>query len=976
MNVPESYTLLREEAVKELRSQAYLLCHKKSGARLFLLSNEDENKVFTIGFRTPAGDSTGVPHILEHAVLCGSDKFPLKDPFIEMEKSSLQTYLNAMTFADKTIYPVASCNEKDFQNLMDVYMDAVLHPAIYREPKIFRQEGWHYELRSPDEALSINGVVYNEMKGAFSSPDEVLERYCQAALFPDNTYQHESGGDPEVIPELTYEAFLQFHKTYYHPSNSYIYLYGNMDMEEKLLWLDREYLCHYEKQEVDSEIPLQKPFDAPVEQEVFYPLEKGEDPSGQTWLSVQWVLDTVTKEKLYLAFQVLEYVLLTAPGAPLRKALIDAGIGKDVFGGYRNWILQPYFTLVAKDTEKTKKEEFLSVVQKTLAELVEKGIDRKALKAGINNLEFRSREADFGSYPKGLMYGIECFDSWLYGSDPLLHLKYEATYAFLKEQMDTGYFEDLVRQYFLENTHQAVVILSPEPGLSEEREAALAARLSAYQASLSREEISRLIRETEELERYQDQPSSPEDLATLPRLTLDDIGKKIPNFSTEKRMAGRVPVLFHETFTGKIAYLRFLFDARKIKPEEIPYLGMLRSILCLVDTGKWEYADLCNEINIHTGGIGCAVSLFEDMETPGRFTPYFEIQGKALYDDLKKALELIQEIAQGSLFTDEKRLRELVFQIKSRGEMQMVGNGHSTAVLRANSYGSPVSWFSDQQGGVAYFRFIEDLQKNFEERKGELQEKLKELTQRLFVGNGMLLSLTADEEGYQAMETLLPAFGESLNIPDSEQSVGGTYTGEIPLEKKNEGFTTPGQVVYVARCGNFRKAGLPYTGALRVLRGILGDEYLWNNVRVKGGAYGCMCNFGRTGNGFFCSYRDPNLRRTNQVYENIVPYLEQFSMEQEELVKFIISAIGTLDRPLTPSEWGVASLQAYLGGITDEMRQRDRDQVLSCTPEVIRTLSSYVRAILDCHQICTVGNAGKIEEDRELFLHTEPLVRS
>ncbi len=974
MKIPEAYTFLRQETVEELQSEAYLLRHKKSGARLFLLSNEEENKVFTIGFRTPVSDSTGVPHILEHSVLCGSEKFPVKDPFIEMEKSSLQTYLNALTFADKTLYPVASCNEKDFQNLMDVYMDAVLHPSIYREPKIFRQEGWHYELHSPEEPLTINGVVYNEMKGAFSSPDEVLERYCQAALFPDTTYRFESGGDPEVIPDLTYEEFLNFHRTFYHPSNSYIYLYGNMDMEEKLNWLDREYLCHYTENHVPSEIPCQKAFLRPVEQEVFYPLEKGESTQRQTWLSVQWVLGTVLDPVLYVTFQVLEYVLISAPGAPLRKALVDAGLGKDVFGGYRNWILQPYFSLVAKDTDKERLGEFRSIVARTLWDLVENGLDPKALRAGINNLEFRSREADFGPYPRGLMYGIECFDSWLYGGDPLMHLKYEETFAFLKSQLDTGYFESLVKRYFLDNSHRAIVIMSPQPGLSEEREEALAARLESYKNSLSPEGVQQLIRETEELAAYQDEPSSPEALATLPRLGREDIGHSIRKFCTEKRMCGETPVMFHRTFTGGIAYLRFLFDARCVEPEEIPYLGLLRSMLCLVDTREHTYPDLCNEINIQTGGVGGAVSIFEQVQQPGHFYPFFEMQTKVLYKKTPQMLELIREILQDSLFTDEKRLRELILQMKSRGEMQLSGNGHSTAVLRANSYGSPVSWYNEQLGGVTYFRFLEDLERDFDERKDELKEKLTELAGRLFCRGNLLVSLTADEEGYRKFAEELPRFLERL-APGQRVEDGPLGDG-FPLEVRNEGFTTPGQVVYVARCGNFLQAGLPYTGALRVLRGILGDEYLWNQVRVKGGAYGCMCNFGRTGGGYFCSYRDPNLSRTNQVYEEIVPYLESFSMDEEELTKFIISAIGSLDRPMNPSEWGVASLQAALCGITDEMRARDREEVLACTPETIRGLAAYVKAVLDCGQLCTVGDTLKIEADKELFRSTEPLVRS
>ncbi len=973
MKIPEAYTLLRQETVEELQSEAFLLRHNQSGARLFLLSNEEENKVFTIGFRTPVHDSTGVPHILEHAVLCGSEKFPVKDPFIEMEKSSLQTYLNALTFADKTLYPVASCNDKDFQNLMDVYMDAVLHPAIYREPKIFQQEGWHYELRRPEDPLILNGVVYNEMKGAFSSPDEVLERYCQAALFPDTTYRFESGGDPEEIPELTYEGFLDFHRTFYHPSNSYIYLYGNMDMEEKLAWLDREYLCHYTEIPVPSEIPCQKAFERPAEQEVFYPLERGESTQGQTWLSVQWALGTVLDPVLYVAFQVLEYVLVSAPGAPLRKALVDAGLGKDVFGGYRNWILQPYFSLVAKDTDKERLGEFRSLVARTLWDLVENGLDPKALRAGINNLEFRSREADFGPYPRGLMYGIECFDSWLYGGDPLMHLRYEETFRFLKDQLDTGYFESLIKRYFLDNSHRAIVVMSPQPGLAEEREEALAARLSAYKASLSPAEVERLIQDTEALEAYQDEPSAPEALAALPRLGREDIGHCARRLCTEKRMCGDVPVMFHRTFTGGIAYLRFLFDARLAEPEEIPYLGLLRSILCLVDTWEHTYPDLCNEINIHTGGVGGAVSVFEQVGQPGRFYPYFEVQTKVLYKKIPEMLELVRELVQDSLFDDEKRLRELILQMKSRGEMQLSSSGHSTAVLRANSYGSPVSWYNEQLGGITYFRFLEDLERDFEGKKKEIREKLAGLASRLFRRGGLMVSLTADEEGYQALAAQLPRF--LAQLPQGLPAEGEPLGEGFPLEARNEGFTTPGQVVYVARCGNFLSAGLPYTGALRVLRGILGDEYLWNQVRVKGGAYGCLCNFGRTGGGYFCSYRDPNLGRTNQVYEAIVPYLENFSMEEEELSKFIISAIGALDRPMNPSEWGAASLQAALCGITDPMRQEDREQILSCTPEVIRGLAPYVKAVLDCGHLCTVGDALKIEAEKELFRHTEPLIR-
>ncbi len=505
ISVPQTYDLVFSENVKELKSKAYLLRHKKSGARLFLLSNEDKNKVFTIGFRTPVADSTGVAHILEHSVLCGSEKFPVKDPFMEMEKSSLQTYLNAMTFADKTIYPVASCNDKAFQNLMDVYLDAVLHPLIYHNEKIFQQEGWHYHLDSQEGELLINGVVYNEMKGVFSNPEDILERYAQSTLFPDTTYFYESGGDPQEIPNLSYEDFLAFHRTYYHPSNSYIYLYGDMNMEEKLRWLDEKYLQFYEKQEISSTIARQKPFLSPLEKEIVYPIAREEKPEGKTFLSQQWVVGDILDPILYQAFQVLEYALLGTQGAPLRQALLDSGMGKDVVGGYRNSGLQPYFSLTLKGSEKEKKQEFLDLIRNTLEKLVKDGIGEKPLLAALNSLEFRNREADFGAYPKGLIYGIECFDSWLYDENqPLMHLKYEETFSFLRSQIHSGYFEDLIRRYLLENSHCTCVLLCPCPGMEEDEAKKTGTKLKRYCQSLSFEEREALISQTENLALYQD----------------------------------------------------------------------------------------------------------------------------------------------------------------------------------------------------------------------------------------------------------------------------------------------------------------------------------------------------------------------------------------------------------------------------------------------------------------------------------------
>ena len=530
-----AYEVLQTEDLSDLKSKGTLLKHKKSGARVLLMENDDENKVFTIGFRTPPSDSTGVPHIMEHSVLCGSKEFPVKDPFVELVKGSLNTFLNAMTYPDKTVYPVASCNDKDFQNLMHVYMDAVFYPNIYQNDKTFRQEGWSYKLDNPDGELTISGVVYNEMKGAFSSPEGVLDRVVLNSLFPDNTYSVESGGDPEVIPELTYERFLDFHRKYYHPSNSYIYLYGDMNMEEKLRWLDEKYLSDFENEPVDSEIHLQKPFTEMKEVVQEYSIASEESEEDNTYLSYNKVIGTTLDEKLYLAFEILDYALLSAPGAPLKKALLDAGVGKDISGSYDNGVYQPIFSVISKNANVEQKEEFVRVIEDTLKDIVKNGINKKALRAGINYHEFRFREADFGNYPRGLMYGLQLFDSWLYDeTKPFIHMQAIPTFEFLKEQVETGYFEELIQKYLLDNTHGSIVIIKPERGRTARMDKELADKLQAYKASLSKEEIDALVKATKELEEYQEEESAPEDLAKIPVLGRDTDADKSGYFPRDR----------------------------------------------------------------------------------------------------------------------------------------------------------------------------------------------------------------------------------------------------------------------------------------------------------------------------------------------------------------------------------------------------------------------------------------------------------
>ncbi|MDD6212183.1 MAG: insulinase family protein, partial [Clostridiales bacterium] len=744
----------------------------------------------------------------------------------------------------------------------------------------------------------------------------------------------------------------------------------------------QEYLQEYDYREIDSGICFQTPFEQPVERVVPYPVESAEEEEGQAFLSEHWVVGENTDPILYVAFQVLETVLLTAPGAPLKQALMDKGIGADVFGGFQNASRQPYFSVVVRDARMDQKDEFLQIIRETLEDQVSQGLNRKSLLSAINSLDFKNREADFGPYPRGLMYGIDCFDSWLYDASPMIHLKYEDTFRFLREQLDTGYFESLIQKYMLENNHQAVLILKPEAGLTQKKDEELAKKLAVYKSSLTSEQIVKLVTETRELKEYQSEPSAPEQLETLPKLSLSDINPKAEQLNCSQKMIGETPVLHQNIFTSGIYYLRILFRADGIDKEEIPYLGLLRSVLELLSTEKFSYAELYREINLESGGIHTSIPVYQNVEHPEEFSPYFEMNGRILTDHLTNALAIMEEILLRTRFDDDKRLRELLAQFKSRAVMQLQNQGHATALLRASSYESSMSWFNDQVGGVGYTRFLDESKTAAESEQGikDLEEHLKKLAEKLFTQENMLVSITTPNEDYESFAESFAPFrdrfpkGQTARAEDRYRPSRASWSF-IP-DKKNEAFKTAAQIQYVASAGNFRKAGFSYTGALRVLKKILGDEYLWINVRVKGGAYGCMCGFGRMGSGYFVSYRDPNLRRTLEVYQGIVPYLEQFRVSKQDMDNYIIGTIGTLDHPMNPAEMGVYSMQAFMTGVTQEMIQKDRDEVLSCDEEEIRRLAPLVQSILDCRQLCVVGNAGKIEEEKELFLHLESFLPS
>lgn len=964
------YEILDEHRVEDVQSDGFILRHKKSGARIAILSNNDDNKVFYIGFRTPPEDETGVPHIIEHTTLCGSKKFPVKDPFIELAKGSLNTFLNAMTYPDKTVYPVASCNDQDFKNLMDVYLDAVFNPNITKYEEIFKQEGWHYELTGKDDELKINGVVYNEMKGAYSSPDEVLSSQIYRSLFPDNTYSKDSGGNPEYIPKLTYEAYLDFYHKYYHPSNSYIYLYGDMDVVERLEWLDKEYLSQYEYKKVNSEINKQPAFDEIKNVEAQYSITMDDSQENKTYLSYNRVVGDTLDKMLYQAFDVLDYALVSSPGAPVKQALIDAGIGDDVYGSYDAGILQPVFSFVAKNANASQADEFESIIENTLKEVVKTGINKEALLAGINSSEFKFREADFGQFPKGLLFGLNCLDSWLFDDmKPFIHLECLDTFAKLRRAVDTDYFEKLIQEYLLDNTHGSSVTVKPKRGLGNEKEEALAKELSDYKASLSDEEIKKLVEDTEHLKKYQEEPSSDEDLRKLPMLTRADMKKNAMPFSNIEDELLDVKVVRHDIESNGIDYISFLFDAGDFEQSELGYLGFFTNALGLVSTEKYSYTDLANATNIYTGGISTGTASHPDIKDRNNFVFKFEVKLKVLEKNLGKALELMEQMLLTSDFTDTKRLGELVAQIKARLQANLSSSGHLVAAMRSMSSFSRYALYQDELKGIAFYRSICRIEKELSESPERVSDKLAAIAKKLFARNRMLISFTGNNEAYGNAKPSL----EKVIAGFNKMSTMGKQA-EVHFNTAKEAFVDASQIQYVAKTGDFVCEGYEYTGALRLLRIILSYDYLWINVRVKGGAYGCMNTFLRSGESYFVSYRDPNLSDTLDVYDRIPEYIKSFSPDERDMTKYIIGTFSALDTPMNPEAKGSRSLSAYLEGITYEQIQKERDEILNAQPEDIRRLADLVEAVLKKDSICVIGNENMIKESAGLFENVEKLI--
>jgi presequence protease len=959
------FRLLEKKFVKEVNTECLYFVHEKSGARLLKIAAPDENKTFCISFKTIPESDCGTPHIMEHSVLNGSKNFPVKSPFDVLSKGSLNTFLNAMTGNDITMYPVASMNDKDYFNLMHVYLDAVFYPLIYKDQRIFKQEGWHYELENANDPVDYKGVVYNEMKGAYSSPTRELNYQVYKNLFPDNEYAFTAGGYPPSIPTLTYEAFLNFHKKYYHPSNSYVFLYGNADLNKELEFINKEYLSNYNKDDVKIDIPLQKPFSAMREVVAQYPLTEGSKTENQTYLTLNFVAGLNTDRELTMALNILSDVLVNQEAAPIRLALQKAGIGQEV-GASVDEIQQNVFQIFVQNANASDKDKFKEIVMNTLKEVAEKGLDKKAVEGSINRMEFRLREGDDAQ--KGLTYVSQALPGWFFADDPFLTLEYEGPLAKVKTALKSELLESIIKKYLIENSHSLLLVLEPKPGMEKENNEKTENELKDYKSTLSQNSIDSLVKQTEELVDYQKREDTPEALATIPLLDIKDINPKAEWYSVDEKKISGIPVLYHEEFTNNVVYSRLYFNMQVLPKELIPYASLLAEFLGSLNTKNYLYGDLDKALNIHTGGFTTALTSYLVNYDDSNLEPKFVVDSKAMNNKVDKMFELVSEIVNQTKYSDIDRLKEVLIRHQSRLDGNIKRNGFGYARTRLASYFSKSGALNELTGGIEYYWFVKNLADNFNDKAKEISENLAKTAKLLFTKENLISSVTCEKTDLPDYSKAFEQLAES--IPDVKSN---NQQWDFNLENKNEGFQTASKVQFVLEGYNFKKLGYDWNGKLSVLEQILSTDWLQTQIRVIGGAYGGFCAFSPYGNVYFASYRDPNLKETINNFDATPGYLNKFEADEKSMTRYIIGTIAGIDQPLTPSQKGNLAVKRYFEKTNLELLQKNRDEILSTTLEDIRALQKMVADILSKKAICVYGNEEKIKTEENLFKNIKKL---
>lgn len=963
------FKLIKKKMIKEMDAVGKLFLHEKSGARLLKIEAKDDNKTFCISFKTPPESDVGLPHIMEHCVLNGSKNFPVKSPFDILARGSLNTFLNAFTANDRTMYPVSSRNDKDFFNLMHVYLDAVLMPLIYEEPKILQQEGWHYELEKKDGDLTYNGIVYNEMKGAFSSPERELDFQMYRNLFPDNAYSLSSGGYPEAIPKLTYAKFLSFHRRYYHPSNSYIFLYGDGNLDNELKFINEKYLSNFDRIKVDSYIPLQKPFSQMKEVVADYAISAQGKLEDQTFLQLSFVTGQGIQRDLSMSLDVLSEVLVNLPSAPLRRALVEAGIGKDVSAGMEEQ-KQNVFSITVRNANVNDKDKFRDIVFGTLKKLVKEGLDKRMVEGVINRMEFNLREGSQTSrIPKAILDNYRALTGWMFADDPFLSLEYEKPLKTVKTALTSDYLEKIIETQMIKNSHSLLLVLKPKKGLEAEHAEKTKQELAKYKASLSDVELDNLVESTKALKKYQKTPDSPEALKSIPLLSLQDVNTKAEDLQVQENKESGVKVLSFPIFTNKIVYLRLLFDTRVVPQDLIPYVSLLSSVLGELNTEKFSYGELDTELNIHTGGMSSRLNVYEKDSNMKNILPKFVVDAKVMTSKFQKLMELEGEIIQNTIYNDSKRLKEVITRLQSRLEATMKNRGLNVALTRHESYFSPTGKYSELIQGLTYYRFVTDISRNFESKSGTVIENLKKVAALIFNRSNLMVGITCSKEDYPVFQK---HFSVLLNRLGDKPVKPVEYS--FDYEKNNEGLLSASKVQYVIQGYNFKELGYKYSGKMNVLRQILSRDYLYNAIRVVGGAYGGFSSFSRNGYLWFGSYRDPNLEKTLENYAKAVEYLKTFKASDRQMTRYIIGTIASIDRPLLPFEKGRVALARYLEKTRFEDIQRERHEILKTTAQDIQGMWKLISDILKKNIICVYGNEKKLEEGKSLFTNLVKVV--
>ncbi|MDZ7738658.1 MAG: insulinase family protein [Bacteroidales bacterium] len=957
----EGYKILESRFVDEVNAECIHLEHIKSGAQVFKIKADDPNKLFAVAFKTVPESDAGTPHIMEHSVLNGSENFPVKSPFDVLMQGSLNTFLNAMTGADMTIYPVASMNDKDYFNLMHVYLDAVFNPLIYEDPRIFKQEGWHYELTDKEAPLIYKGVVYNEMKGSFSSPNRELSYQVYRNLFPDNCYRYSSGGYPTAIPELSYEEFLDFHRKHYHPSNSYILLYGDAELSSELQFIDKNYLSEYERSDKVVEIKHQEPFVQMKKVVGKYPVLENADTLDQTFLQLSYVIGDVTDRAHYMAYDVIADVLVNQESAPLKKALQEAGIGSDV-SAYVDGNKQFAMHIMVRNANEEDLDTFYEITENVINKLVEEGLDKKALEGTINRMEFMLREGD--SPQKGLIYGMQLLSGWFFEGNPFMGLEFEKPLAEVKRSLEEDYMEQLIKDDLLNNNHSLLLALEPEPGLQAQIDKEIRAELESVKEDMGSDKIEELVKQTNELIEYQQREDSPEALETIPMLSLDDISKEVEWYEAEEREIGGIKTIYLNEFTNGIMYNRMLFDLRTLPLDKIQYVSLLSNLLGKFDTENYSYGELDNELNIHTGGFSSYINIYNNELDDNNYIPKFIIQSKSLRDKTGKMLELAGEIINTSDYTDKERLKTLLVRHHAAVDASVKNNGINYAIMRMQSYYSQTGVVNEMMSGLEYYWFLDELVKNFDDKADEIVTALQQTAAALFNKSNMIAAVTCTEDDYENYTGELDLFASSM--PEGEIS---RLDWDLVPVKNNEAFKTTSKVQYVVKGGNFKDLGYEWSGKILVLSQILSTDWLQNQIRVIGGAYGGFSGFERTGDMFFGSYRDPNLRESLEVYNKTASYLKDFEADEKSMTRYIIGTISGMDYPETASMKAGTALSRYFNGISRDFMQAERDDVLSTTADDISGMSKMVNELMEQDIYCVYGNNEKIENNKDLFMN-------